>query len=71
MFVLTLSAGLEGYHVSVDGRHVTSFAYRTVSSIVHPSSCNLWEEVVTVSCLLITASQTFVHLSCGFSGLCA
>ena len=31
LFVLTLSAGLEGYHVNVDGRHVTSFPYRTVS----------------------------------------
>lgn len=31
LFVLTLSAGLEGYHVVVDGRHVTSFPYRTVS----------------------------------------
>jgi hydroxyproline O-galactosyltransferase 2/3/4/5/6 len=68
LFVPTLSAGLEGYHVSVDGRHVTSFPYRTVSSIVHPSSCILWEVVVTVSCLLITASQIFVHLSCGFQG---
>ncbi|KAJ1288156.1 hypothetical protein BS78_02G068600 [Paspalum vaginatum] len=29
LFVLTLRAGLEGYHVSVDGRHVTSFPYRT------------------------------------------
>ncbi|KAK7252318.1 hypothetical protein RIF29_36173 [Crotalaria pallida] len=29
LFVMTLSAGLEGYHVSVDGRHVTSFPYRT------------------------------------------
>ncbi|RDX66429.1 Hydroxyproline O-galactosyltransferase GALT6, partial [Mucuna pruriens] len=29
LFVLTISAGLEGYHVSVDGRHVTSFPYRT------------------------------------------
>lgn len=29
LFVLTLSAGLEGYHVTVDGRHVTSFPYRT------------------------------------------
>ncbi|XP_027123825.1 hydroxyproline O-galactosyltransferase GALT6-like isoform X1 [Coffea arabica] len=29
LFVLTVSAGLEGYHVSVDGRHVTSFPYRT------------------------------------------
>jgi len=31
LFVMTLSAGLEGYHVNVDGRHVTSFPYRTVS----------------------------------------
>ncbi|KAL4282368.1 hypothetical protein GQ457_03G007420 [Hibiscus cannabinus] len=29
LFVLTLSAGLEGYHVNVDGHHVTSFPYRT------------------------------------------
>ncbi|XP_042435606.1 hydroxyproline O-galactosyltransferase GALT6-like isoform X2 [Zingiber officinale] len=29
LFVLTLTAGLEGFHVNVDGRHVTSFAYRT------------------------------------------
>uniref|UniRef100_A0A6N2KU42 Galectin domain-containing protein n=1 Tax=Salix viminalis TaxID=40686 RepID=A0A6N2KU42_SALVM len=36
MFVLTLSAGLEGYHVNVDGRHVTSFPYRTVSNILQP-----------------------------------
>ncbi|KAK7304577.1 hypothetical protein VNO77_42459 [Canavalia gladiata] len=28
LFVLTISAGLEGYHVTVDGRHVTSFPYR-------------------------------------------
>lgn len=31
LFVLTLAAGLEGYHVSVNGRHVTSFPYHTVS----------------------------------------
>ncbi|THG20765.1 hypothetical protein TEA_003839 [Camellia sinensis var. sinensis] len=29
LFILTLSAGLEGYHVNVDGRHATSFPYRT------------------------------------------
>ncbi|KAJ0248405.1 Galectin [Hirschfeldia incana] len=29
LFVLTLTAGLEGYHVSVDGKHVTSFPFRT------------------------------------------
>lgn len=28
LFVLTLSAGLEGYHIIVDGRHITSFPYR-------------------------------------------
>jgi len=31
LFVLTLSAGLEGYHFHVDGKHVTSFPYRVVS----------------------------------------
>ncbi|KAK9747992.1 hypothetical protein RND81_02G028800 [Saponaria officinalis] len=33
LFVLTLSAGLEGYHVNVDGRHVSSFTYRTGFSL--------------------------------------
>jgi hypothetical protein len=38
LFVLTLTAGLEGYHVSVDGKHVTSFPYRTVCTIVMSTS---------------------------------
>lgn len=29
LFILTLRAGLEGYHINVDGRHITSFPYRT------------------------------------------
>lgn len=29
LFILTLRAGLEGYHMSVDGRHITSFPYTT------------------------------------------
>ncbi|KAL0698928.1 hypothetical protein Bca4012_055050 [Brassica carinata] len=29
LFVLTLRAGMEGYHISVNGRHITSFPYRT------------------------------------------
>ncbi|KAJ1690486.1 hypothetical protein LUZ63_014641 [Rhynchospora breviuscula] len=29
MFVLTIQAGVEGYHVSVGGRHISSFPYRT------------------------------------------
>lgn len=32
LFVLTLRAGMEGYHISVNGRHITSFPYRTVSN---------------------------------------
>ncbi|KAL2253505.1 hydroxyproline O-galactosyltransferase GALT6 [Sesamum indicum] len=28
LFVLTLIAGLEGYHINVDGRHISSFPYR-------------------------------------------
>lgn len=34
LFVLTLSAGLEGYHFNVDGRHVSSFPYRPVSNVI-------------------------------------
>lgn len=29
-FVLTIRAGAEGYHINVDGQHITSFPYRTV-----------------------------------------
>lgn len=36
LFVLTLSAGLEGYHINVDGRHITSFPYHSVSNILLP-----------------------------------
>ena len=32
LFILTLSAGFEGFHINVDGRHVTSFPYRTVGN---------------------------------------
>lgn len=29
LFILTLRAGVDGYHINVGGRHVTSFPYRT------------------------------------------
>ncbi|GAV83832.1 Gal-bind_lectin domain-containing protein/Galactosyl_T domain-containing protein [Cephalotus follicularis] len=29
LFILTLRAGIDGYHINVGGRHVTSFPYRT------------------------------------------
>lgn len=34
LFVLTLRAGLDGYHVDIDGRHISSFPHRAVSKIV-------------------------------------
>lgn len=30
MFVLTIQAGVEGYHINVGGRHVASFSHRMV-----------------------------------------
>lgn len=39
LFVLTLSAGFEGYHVNVDGKHVISFPYRTVSKYFRNDGC--------------------------------
>jgi hypothetical protein len=30
-FIMTLRAGLEGYHMNVDGKHIASFPYTTVS----------------------------------------
>ncbi|KAF0912689.1 hypothetical protein E2562_018940 [Oryza meyeriana var. granulata] len=38
LFVLTLTAGLEGYHVNVDGRHVTSFPYRTQGFVLEDAT---------------------------------
>jgi hypothetical protein len=32
LFVLTIQAGVEGFHIYVGGRHVTSFPYRPVCS---------------------------------------
>lgn len=31
MFVLTIRAGVDGYHINAGGRHVTSFPYRMVN----------------------------------------
>ncbi|CAN4088179.1 unnamed protein product [Withania somnifera] len=41
LFVLTLSAGFEGYHINVDGRHVTSFPYRTGFSLEDATGLSL------------------------------
>lgn len=55
LFVLTISAGLEGYHVSVDGRHVTSFPYRTVhTQIISPSVCMQEYCIFLYVCVIFT-----------------
>lgn len=41
LFVLTITAGLEGYHVNVDGRHVASFPYRTGYSLEDATGLSL------------------------------
>lgn len=48
LFVLTLSAGLEGFHINVDGRHITSFPYRTVSIVL-----KLFYFNVLLGCILV------------------
>lgn len=35
LFVLTIHAGVDGYHIIVGGRHISAFPYRTV--------CYLWD----------------------------
>ena len=54
MFVLTIQAGVEGYHIYVGGRHVTSFAYRTVC-------CKLYSNIMT-SALQALQCQAFLIL---------
>lgn len=38
LFVLTVRAGVDGYHLIVGGRHVTSFPYRTVCDLMERSN---------------------------------
>lgn len=47
LFVLTLQAGIEGYHIYIGGRHVTSFPYRPVCIII---SFTKYFRFVTSSC---------------------
>jgi hypothetical protein len=37
-FVLTVQAGHQGFHINVDGRHISSFPYRFVSFLTHQKS---------------------------------
>ncbi|KHN13468.1 Putative beta-1,3-galactosyltransferase 19 [Glycine soja] len=61
LFVLTVSAGMEGYHVSVDGRHVTSFPYRTGFSLEDATGLSIKGDVYVHS--IFAASLPSSHPS--------
>lgn len=50
LFILTLRAGVEGYHVNIGGRHVSSFPYRTVLLLCYLSKHALVRGISTVGC---------------------
>ncbi|KAL3655345.1 hypothetical protein CASFOL_001131 [Castilleja foliolosa] len=53
-FVLTVHAGVEGYHINVDGRHVSSFPYRPGFTLADATGLYLGGDVDAVS--IIAAS---------------
>ncbi|KAE9604412.1 putative galactosylxylosylprotein 3-beta-galactosyltransferase [Lupinus albus] len=61
LFVLTLSAGLEGYHVTVDGRHVVSFPYRTGFALEDATGLSLGGDIDVHS--IFAASLPSTHPS--------
>lgn len=61
LFVLTLSAGLEGYHVNVDGRHITSFPHRTGFVLEDATGLSIYGDLEVQS--VIAASLPSSHPS--------
>ncbi|KAL1531784.1 hydroxyproline O-galactosyltransferase GALT6-like [Salvia divinorum] len=61
VFVLTLKAGLQGFHVSVDGKHVTSFPYHTGFAIEDATGLYLHKNVDVLS--IVAASLPTSHPS--------
>ncbi|KAI3464014.1 hypothetical protein Pfo_020677 [Paulownia fortunei] len=61
LFVLTLSAGLEGYHVNVDGWHVSSFPYRTGFTLEDATGLSLNGDIDVLS--IFAASLPTSHPS--------
>ncbi|GKV14162.1 hypothetical protein SLEP1_g25073 [Rubroshorea leprosula] len=61
LFVLTLSAGLEGYHVNVDGKHITSFPYRTGFTLEDATGLTLTGDIDVHS--VFAASLPMAHPS--------
>ncbi|CAL0305048.1 unnamed protein product [Lupinus luteus] len=61
LFVLTLSAGIEGYHVTVDGRHVVSFPYPTGFALEDATGLSLGGDIDVHS--IFAASLPSMHPS--------
>ncbi|KAG5028037.1 hypothetical protein JHK87_011551 [Glycine soja] len=59
LFILTLSAGLGGYHINVDGRHVTSFPYHTGFTLEDATGLTLSGDIDVHS--VFAASLPSVH----------
>ncbi|XP_075505035.1 hydroxyproline O-galactosyltransferase GALT6-like [Primulina tabacum] len=72
LFVLTLSIGFEGYHVHVDGRHITSFPYHTGFAIEDATGLTLNGDIDVHSVFaasLPTSHPSFApHKHLDFSG---
>ncbi|GAB4839908.1 Hydroxyproline O-galactosyltransferase galt6 [Ancistrocladus abbreviatus] len=60
-FVLAITAGFEGYHISVDGRHVASFPYRTGFDLEDATGLHIYGDVDIHS--VYTASLPRLHPS--------
>ncbi|XP_042034794.1 hydroxyproline O-galactosyltransferase GALT6-like [Salvia splendens] len=61
LFVLTIKAGLQGFHVNVDGKHVTSFPYHTGFAIEDATGLYLHKHVDVLS--IVAASLPTSHPS--------
>lgn len=51
-FVATLRVGSEGIQMTVDGKHITSFAYREVISFISYSSHLIYQTIISIFLLI-------------------
>eukprot|EP00252_Welwitschia_mirabilis_P008902 TRINITY_DN21151_c1_g1_i1.p1 TRINITY_DN21151_c1_g1~~TRINITY_DN21151_c1_g1_i1.p1 ORF type:complete len:668 (-),score=110.10 TRINITY_DN21151_c1_g1_i1:55-2058(-) len=62
-FVLTIRAGLEGYHMKVDGRHVTSFPYRTGFALEDATGLSINGNIESASVYATSLPTTYQSVS--------
>lgn len=53
LFILTIRAGLDGYHISVGGRHISSFLYRPVCFFDGVINMPSWAVVFCSICCMV------------------